>query len=649
MAGTMSVSNSQSVFALARYNLNGSLDNSFGAAGEVTTSFTGSSDGVRAMAIQADGKIVVVGGCDGPNGNRDFAIARFLVDGMPDLNFGINGKVRFAFDGGGNNNDEAFAVAIQPDGKIVVAGQTDTSVPDIDMALIRLNTNGSLDDGGVNDSTPGDNFNADGKISIFFDLGGSKVDVAKAVTIMGNKIVVAGYAQTGAFNFDMAVAQLDFAGNLDNSFSPGGADGGNGRTVVSFDLGGLNVDEAHAIAVQGDKILIAGTAQTAVAGVDMAIARLDSTGALDLTFSPGGVDGSGKATVGFNIGGSNFDGADGIAVQSDSKIVLAGPVAISATDFDFAVARLLPEGGLDTAGFGFGDGKSTAHFDLGGNNEDKAKAVAVQADGKIVVAGTVQVGGAGDYDFGVVRFKADGAIDPTLDGDGKATFGLNLGQANADTAAAMALDAGGRVVVAGTAQRSAGGDTDFGVARFFGDVPSAPVVLLPGAPEIIDQTTRGILGTATAGSLVRVYRDLNNNNQIDIGVDTVVGQQPLASGATVYLVIVPLIEAAANNFLVMASTVNGDSPPTDVPTITDEGIVAKVVKRANGTSVVKVRGALSGVLKKTFGPYPSPVTIRWKDVDLDGTLDLVIRYYKNGVRRRQAYSGRTLAKLPPLK
>jgi hypothetical protein len=210
----------------------------------------------------------------------------------------------------------------------------------------------------------------------------------------------------------------------------------------------------------------------------------------------------------------------------------------------------------------------------------------------------------------------------------------------------MALDVGGRIVVAGTVQRSTAGDTDFGVARFFGDVPTAPVVLLPGAPEIIDQTTRGILGTATAGSLVRVFRDVNNNNQIDVGIDTVVGQQQLAVGATVYIVIVPLIEAAANNFVVTASTVNGDSLPADVPTITDEGIVAKVVKKANGTSVVKVRGALTGVLKKVFGPYTGPVTIRMRDVDLDGTLDLIIRWYSGGVRRRRAYSGRTLAKLP---
>jgi uncharacterized delta-60 repeat protein len=315
----------------------------------------------------------------------------------------------------------------------------------------------------------------------------------------------------------------------------------------------------------------------------MAIARLDSLGVLDATFSPGGTEGSGKAIVGFNAGGNEFDGLEGMAVQPD---------------------------------------------------------------GKIVVAGTVQVGGAGDYDFGVVRFTAAGGLDGTFDGDGKATFGLNVGGSNADKVAGMALDVDGRIVVAGTVQRQDAGDTDFGATRFLADEPKAPVVLLPGGPEIIDQTTRGILGTATAGSLVRVFRDVNNNNQIDAGVDTVVGQQQLGPGATLYIVIVPLIEAAANNFLVMASSVNGQSPVTDVPTIQDEGIVARVRKRPSGKYIVQVRGALTGVLKKVFGPYTGPVRTRRLDVDFDGTPDLIIRYYQNGKARRKAYNGRTLAPLP---
>lgn len=626
----------------------GAIDTGFGFGGKAIAAFDAggqNADTAAAMAIQADGKIVVVGSADGPNGNRDFAIARFLPNGTPDPGFGNNGKVRVAVDGGGTNNDEAHAVAIQPDGKIVVAGQTDTAVPDVDMAVIRLNINGSLDDGSANDSTAGDNFNADGKIAIFFDLGGSKFDIAKAVMIKGDKIVVAGYAQTAALNFDMAVAQLDFAGNLDNTFSPGGSDGGNGRTTVTFDLGGLNIDEAHAVAVQGDKILIAGTAHTAANGVDMAIARLDSLGALDATFSPGGTEGSGKAIIGFNAGGNNFDGADAMAVQPDGKIVLAGAVSVSATDFDFAVARLLPDGALDTADFGFGDGKSTAFFDLGGSNVDKAHAVAVQPDGKIVVAGTVQINGTGDTDFGVARFTAAGGLDSTFDGDGKATMAFNLGQVNADKSAAMALDVDGRVVIAGTVQRSTAGDTDFGAARLLGDTPAAPVVLLPGAPEIVNQGTRGILGSATAGSLVRVFRDVNNNNLIDPG-EAVVGQQQLAAGATLYLVTVPLLEGTANNFLVMATTVNGDSPVSDVPTITDEGIIAKLVKRANGTSVVRVRGALSGVVRKVCGPYRGIVTVRMKDANLDGTLDLIIRSFTaTGRRRLQIFNGNGLTLL----
>src|SRR5262245_52046565 len=104
----------------------GALDSTFGFGGKGIAAFDDggqNADTAAAIAIQADGKIVVAGKAQGPNNNLDFAIARFLSTGAPDPDFGDNGKVRIPFDGGGSNDDEAFAVAIQPDGKIVVAGQ----------------------------------------------------------------------------------------------------------------------------------------------------------------------------------------------------------------------------------------------------------------------------------------------------------------------------------------------------------------------------------------------------------------------------------------------------------------------------------------------------------------------------------------------
>jgi uncharacterized delta-60 repeat protein len=624
----------------------GALDPGFSGDGKASVFFDAGgqkADHVTAVALQADGKTVAVGYADGPNGDRDFAITRLNYDGTLDPGFGVNGRVRVAFDFGGTKNDQARAVVIQPDGKIVVAGQVDRAGGDIDMGVIRLNNDGTLD-GGAGDSTPGDDFSTDGKAVVFFDLGGTKIDVANSIALLGEKIVLAGYTQTGATNSDMAVAVLETYGDLDLNFSTGGAgvDGGDGRATVAFELGGLMIDQANAVAIQGNKIVLAGTAHTASDGVDMAIARLTLMGALDSTFSPGGAEGSGKALVGFNLGGSNFDSANAMVIQPDGKIVLGGTVArATAGDFDFAVARLSADGVPD-ATFGFsGTGKALVAFDLGGAKADEAGAVALQSDGKIVIAGTVNVGAAGNTDFGVARLTAAGLLDNTFDGDGKAVVNFDLGQQMKDEASALALDELDRIIVAGTVQRGTTGDTDFGIARLVPDAPTAPAVLTPSVPGFVNKLSRLIEGTAAAGGLVRVYRDVNNNNQIDAD-DTLVGELELDVAATAYSIAVPLTNDAANDFLVTATKLNSESTPTDVPTITDEGVTVKVVLRADGMSIVRVRGVVSGQLLRQFGPYLGTVTVKRNDFNGDGVLDLYIHSMRSGRRLLQVFDSRDM-------
>jgi uncharacterized delta-60 repeat protein len=526
----------------------GALDPGFSSDGKTQEFFDAGglhADHANAVAVQADGKIVVVGYAEGPNGDRDFAVSRLNSDGSRDTSFGGGtGRVRIAFDLGGTKHDEARAVVVQPDGKIVVAGQVARINGDSDMGVIRLNSDGTLD-GGVDDSTPGDAFSTDGKAVIYFDLGGSNVDGANAVALLGEKIVLAGFAQTGATNYEMAVAVLENYGDLDLNFSTGGVDGGDGRTTVPFDLGGLLIDQANAVAIQGGKIVLAGTAHTASDGVDMAVARLTVQGYLDSTFSPGGAEGSGKAIVGFNLGSNNLDAANAMVIQPDGKILLAGTVArATAGDYDFGVARLTIDGALDTATFGAGDGKTLVAFDRGGNNADEAHAVALQSDGKIVIAGTVDVDAAGNTDLGIARLTADGILDGTFGGNGRAVVKFDLGQQKADEAAGLALDSSDRIIVAGTVQRSMTGDTDFGVARLV------------------------------------------------------------------------------------------------------EGYVVNVRQLANGTSVVKVRGSVSGQLLKQFGPYRGTVLTKLKDYNGDGAPDLyIIRLFSNGTRRVQVYNGLDLSEL----
>jgi uncharacterized delta-60 repeat protein len=464
----------------------GTLDPTFSADGkhQLFIDLPGGlkADQAEAVAVQADGKIVLAGWAINANGDKDFVVARLNADGSPDNGstgdstpgdaFGTNGKgwITLGFDLGGTHDDIAHAVAIQPDGKIVVAGEVALNAADVDFAVIRLNSDGSLD-GGAADSTPGDNFSTDGKVFVAFDLGGTKTDVAHAVALQPDgKIVVAGAAQVDVLNSDFAVARLTSAGLPDNTF------GTLGKQTIAFDLGGVNTDFAFAVAIQPDgKIVVAGSANLGPGDTAFGVARLNGdNGSLDGgagDSTPGdSFSADGKQTVDF---GTLYDSAEAAALQPDGKIVLAGSHQLNATDNDFALARFNSDGSLDggagdsTPADNFStDGKQTVAFDLGnGNNIDQASAVAVQPDGKIVVAGTVQRDGMGNTDMGVARLTAVGTLDATFDGDGRQTIVFDLGDTKADKALGMALQPDGKIVVAGSVQRATAGDTDFGVAR----------------------------------------------------------------------------------------------------------------------------------------------------------------------------------------
>jgi uncharacterized delta-60 repeat protein len=134
-AGYYSLNNSTYDFALARYNTNGSLDTSFDIDGKVTTAIGSSNDFANAVAIQSDGKIVAAGS-SGNGSNSDFALARYNTNGSLDTSFDIGGILTTAI---GSRNDFAYAVAIQSDGKIVAAGYYSLNLSDNDFALARYN------------------------------------------------------------------------------------------------------------------------------------------------------------------------------------------------------------------------------------------------------------------------------------------------------------------------------------------------------------------------------------------------------------------------------------------------------------------------------------------------------------------------------
>ena len=186
---------SKDVFALARYNNDGSLDGTFGTGGKVTTTI-GDAARVYAISLQSDGKIVAAG-YSTIGGNNVFALARYKSDGSLDSTFGTDGKVTTSI---GADNDEACAVSLQTDGKIVAAGYSFVGNRFV-FALIRYNNDGSLD------ST----FDSDGIVTTAI---GSKHNWAYAVSIQTDgKIVAAGYSND-AGRMVYALARYDSSGSL---------------------------------------------------------------------------------------------------------------------------------------------------------------------------------------------------------------------------------------------------------------------------------------------------------------------------------------------------------------------------------------------------------------------------------------------------
>ncbi|MFH1117022.1 MAG: VCBS domain-containing protein, partial [Pseudomonadota bacterium] len=423
-------------FAVVRYNIDGSLDTSFGG-GKVITNLQGYdtyNDTAYSVAIQSDGKIVVVGETYVSGSGDNFALVRHNSDGTYDTSFGTNGIVITAVS---SSDDCARSVAIQSDGKIVVAGLA-LNGSTSDFALVRYNSDGSLDDTFDGDSDTGNGI-------VTTDIGGSN-DYGYSVGIQSdNKIVVAGYTVSGSYA-EVALVRYDSFGRLDTTFdADGNLDG-----IVTQNIGNRS-DFGYSLAIQSDdKIVVAGFAADYSTNGKVAVLRYDGDGRLDTSFD--GDSGTGNGIVLTDIGGSN-DLARAVALQSDGKIVVAGYSYTGSHD-DFAMVRYDGDGRLDTTFDA--DGKLTTPV---GDANGRAMAVAIQADGRIVAAGYSSEPGD---NFAVVRYNDGGSLDTSFSGDGKVTS-VNFGR---DSGEAVAIQPDGKIVVAGTAKDL---NCDFAVARYNAD------------------------------------------------------------------------------------------------------------------------------------------------------------------------------------
>jgi uncharacterized delta-60 repeat protein len=632
---------SRKAFAIASYDLNGVPNPGFNGTGKVIMPISSESV-ANAVAITGNGTAIVGSTFNGSN--RDATILRLKSDGTPESTFDNDGR---------RTEDPGYRTAIargrvvQPDGKLVVAGFTNTDSTGNDFAVMRYNVNGSLD------ATFGDG----GKAMI--DFGSVNEDAWGVALMSDGRIVVAGTrADPSSGGFDYAIARLSASGFIDNSFN------GNGKLVVPV---GTDNDSATGVAVQPDnKIVVVGTVDVSANNTDFGIVRINENGTLDMSFGTGG---SGKAIVPV---GQERDEARGVKIQPDGKIVVAGTIAIQ-QNIDFAVVRLTTGGTPDNQ---FGSlGRQITPV---GPNADQVQSVALQSDGKILVAGytigptgttadaaivryttsgapdntfdqdgivktsmsptvsaataittqpdgKIVIGGGAafgqQYKFAAARYLSNGALDDTYGIGGKAVFDIDGGS---ELAWAVAIDPQGRTVIAGDAQNL------FGVVRLKGDIASRKTAF------DFDGDSKSDLSIFRPGPAEWwVLKSSDNGNfaaQFGVTTDKVAAADFTGDGKTDIAFFRPstgqwfVLRSEDRSFFAFPFGTNGDIP---VPADYDgDGKADPAVFRPSDSTWYIRRSGDQGTTIAQFGAagdQPVPA-----DYDGDGRTDIAIRRPSNG-------------------
>ena len=416
--------------ALIRLNPDGSLDPTFGVAGRVTQPLGQSDESIEALVSAPDGKLVAAG-----YSGSEFFVARFRPDGTLDTSFGQGGFTLTSFAA----SDNANALALAPDGKIVVVGTTSSasagsSNQSSSFAIARYTSAGEIDP----------TFGAAGKVveSLNSDLTMPGYSAAYSVAIQRDGGILVGGTDARQ---NLAIIRLTPRGLLDATFGTSGI-----ASPITDDKG----SQANSLSITSDgKILVAGDD-----GSDLLVARVDSTGELDRGFGKRGTftvalpDFSQQYPTAADAANAANATGNAMAVQRDGKIVVVGFVRGYDHSYDperFAAVRITQSGRLDR-GFGDKGEIETNTGNLWQTYVDDANAVAVQSNGRIVVAGSGYVfGNLGPYPLSseilAVRYTRSGKLDPTFgDGgrDGPDPHGLGNG------ARSVVVQSDGGIVVA---------------------------------------------------------------------------------------------------------------------------------------------------------------------------------------------------------
>ena len=412
----------------------GYLDPTFDEDGIVITPVGNDDDYGHAVAVQDDGKLVVVGHLNIPTNANDFFVMRYNTDGSLDTSFGLDGIVTIDF----GFYDQAMIVAIQSDGKIIVASNSqvyDTPHPNA-FAIARLNPDGTLDT----------SFDGDGKR---LDEIRQSHDVITDLAIQNDgKIIAGGYSY---YNYgmgqraDFAMVRYNQDGSLDTTF------GTEGIVITSR---GADYDGSFSTLLQPDgKIILSGFSRYSCSVTDCpALIRYNSDGSLDTTFGVGGI-----VEEDFGVNAVLFDSV----LLPDGRIVSSG---YSTAAEGIVIIRHNSDGSLDTT-FGT-DGLIIKNF--GDINTEITEGMALRPDGKLLISGFY--GG----DVFLLRYNSDGTPDTSFCTDGVIFHSIGDGD---DRARYVTLQWDGKIVVTGDTYT--GTDYDIFLARYLSSCNLRPPVYLP--------------------------------------------------------------------------------------------------------------------------------------------------------------------------
>jgi uncharacterized delta-60 repeat protein len=442
------------LYGLPIFALDGSLDTTFNSTGPqpgvVSTPIGSSNAENNTVVIQSDGKIITAGFA-----SSDFALARYTISGSLDTSFNVSGIVTTPI----GTNSIVNALAIQPDTNIIAAGATITA--DLgSFALARYLSDGSLDasfgTGGIVTTAVGSNPNT----AIY----------AVALQVDG-KIVAA-----GTDNSTFVLARYLVNGSLDTSF---GVDG----IVTTAITGSSPSIAAFGVEIQVDNAIVA----IGTEGTNFVLVRYLPDGSLDTSFGTGGI-----VITSIETGSI----ANGGVIQADGKIVAAGLTFPGGGIQNFALARYLSDGSLDTS-FGTGGIVTTT---LPDTQFFAANAVTIQSDGKIIAAGIFTDNITHIHQFSLARYLPDGSLDTTF-----GTGGIVLTPIGSDTLIlGIALQKDGKIIAVGPATFD---DIDeFVVARYLVDPVLHPTIITSVTPTGPLKTIQ-LSGTAQNESIVTIILD----------------------------------------------------------------------------------------------------------------------------------------------